>query len=54
MLAGFGYQVEREGASASLCGGGEMMATKIDVPADISSATFLWLPQQLPPILISR
>ncbi len=40
MLQGFGYQVDKEGATASLYGGGRLTATDIDVPADISSATF--------------
>jgi len=40
MLAGFGYEVARDGASASLVGGGKLTATDIDVPADISSAAF--------------
>jgi len=40
MLAGFGYTVERDGARASLVGGGKLIATDIDVPADISSAAF--------------
>ena len=37
MLNGFGYPVERKGATASLSGGGRLVATDIDVPADISS-----------------
>ena len=40
MLSGFGYSVKRQGARASLCGGGQLSATTIDVPADISSAAF--------------
>ena len=40
MLAGFGYDVRREGASACLSGGGELSACALDVPADISSAAF--------------
>jgi len=40
MLSGFGYQVNRQGAVADLTSGGELVATNIDVPADISSATF--------------
>ena len=40
MLAGFGYKVEREGATAKVAPGGKLSATTIDVPADISSATF--------------
>ncbi|MEX0603085.1 MAG: bifunctional prephenate dehydrogenase/3-phosphoshikimate 1-carboxyvinyltransferase [Marinobacter sp.] len=40
MLAGFGYPVKREGATASVVGGGRLTASAIDVPADISSAAF--------------
>jgi len=40
MLNGFGYSVERDGATAKLSGGDSMQAGKIDVPADISSAAF--------------
>ncbi|MEN8180235.1 MAG: 3-phosphoshikimate 1-carboxyvinyltransferase [Pseudomonadota bacterium] len=40
MLEGFGYEVRREGAKACLSGGGSLRACEIDVPADISSATF--------------
>ncbi len=40
MLGAFGYAVERRGSSVSLEGGGTLRATRIDVPADISSAAF--------------
>jgi cyclohexadieny/prephenate dehydrogenase / 3-phosphoshikimate 1-carboxyvinyltransferase len=40
MLAGFGCPVRRKGAVAKLVGGKELTAMAIDVPADISSATF--------------
>ncbi|WP_417596646.1 bifunctional prephenate dehydrogenase/3-phosphoshikimate 1-carboxyvinyltransferase [Oceanospirillum sp.] len=40
MLTGFGYEVNREGATASLQGGGKLVAGNIDVPSDISSAAF--------------
>lgn len=40
MLAGFGYPVKVEGATACVEPGGRLRATTIDVPADISSATF--------------
>ena len=40
MLRGFGYSVNREGDKICLQGGGKLTATRIDVPADISSATF--------------
>ena len=40
MLRGFGYAVQTEGARARVRGGGKLKACDIDVPADISSATF--------------
>jgi len=40
MLQGFGYPVERNGSTACIEGGGKLTAANIDVPADISSATF--------------
>ena len=40
MLAGFGYDVVREGATARLSGGGSLSGCKLEVPADISSAAF--------------
>ncbi|WP_428033128.1 bifunctional prephenate dehydrogenase/3-phosphoshikimate 1-carboxyvinyltransferase [Amphritea sp.] len=40
MLRGFGYSVDVAGNKVSLSGGGSLTATKIDVPADISSSTF--------------
>ncbi|SEH08531.1 3-phosphoshikimate 1-carboxyvinyltransferase [Candidatus Venteria ishoeyi] len=40
MLQGFGYQVQREGSRVCLQGGGRLSGMDIDVPADISSATF--------------
>ncbi|WP_245756600.1 bifunctional prephenate dehydrogenase/3-phosphoshikimate 1-carboxyvinyltransferase [Amphritea atlantica] len=40
MLRGFGYPVDVDGNKVSLAGGGSLKATKIDVPADISSSTF--------------
>jgi len=43
MLNGFGYAVERDGATACIKGGGSLTATTIDVPADISSATFFMI-----------
>lgn len=45
MLEGFGYAIERNGATVTLTGGGALKATDIDVPADISSAAFLWSAQ---------
>ena len=40
MLEGFGYAVRRTGSRVCLSGGGELKACAVDVPADISSATF--------------
>jgi 3-phosphoshikimate 1-carboxyvinyltransferase len=45
MLAGFGYAVERTSlennrATACIEGGGKLVATNVEVPADISSAAF--------------
>ncbi|MBA1443373.1 MAG: 3-phosphoshikimate 1-carboxyvinyltransferase [Gammaproteobacteria bacterium] len=40
MLEGFGYAIRREGARVCLTGGGKLFACNIDVPSDISSATF--------------
>jgi len=40
MLRGFGYEVRTEGNRICLQGGGQLTATDIDVPADISSAAF--------------
>jgi len=40
MLRGFGYEVKTEGATIRVRGGGRLTACDIDVPADISSATF--------------
>ena len=49
MLNGFGYPVTREGATARLSGGGRLQATPIDVPADISSATFFMVAAAITP-----
>ena len=43
MLQGFGYPVEQSGGVISLHGGGELAARHIEVPADLSSATFFLL-----------
>lgn len=40
MLKGFGYPVTQQGATATVAVGGTLTATQIDIPADISSATF--------------
>ncbi|WP_210397658.1 bifunctional prephenate dehydrogenase/3-phosphoshikimate 1-carboxyvinyltransferase [Motiliproteus sediminis] len=49
MLQGFGYPVSRAGASASVVGGGKLSACHIDVPADISSATFFMVAASIAP-----
>ncbi|NNL57566.1 MAG: 3-phosphoshikimate 1-carboxyvinyltransferase [Pseudomonadales bacterium] len=49
MLQGFGYAVERDGASASVVGGGKLRATPIDIPADISSAAFFMVAASITP-----
>ncbi len=43
MLAGFGYPVLRENGWVGVAGGGRLQGGDIDVPADISSATFFML-----------
>ncbi|MCP4288923.1 MAG: 3-phosphoshikimate 1-carboxyvinyltransferase [Gammaproteobacteria bacterium] len=40
MLRGFGYEVRRDDNRISLNGGGELTASDLDIPADISSAAF--------------
>jgi 3-phosphoshikimate 1-carboxyvinyltransferase len=40
MLRGFGYAVEEEGDTVAVEGGGELRATPVEVPGDISSAAF--------------
>ena len=40
MLKGFGYNVDVNGDTVTVESGGELTATNIDVPADISSAAF--------------
>ena len=40
MLKGMGYKVDVQGDTVSVEGGGKLTATNIEVPADISSATF--------------
>ncbi len=49
MLAGFGYHVHRDGATASVTGGGQLQACNIDVPADISSAAFFLVAASIAP-----
>ena len=49
MLRGFGYDVRKEDGVISLCGGGTLSATDIDVPADISSAAFFMVAASIAP-----
>ena len=49
MLSGFGYSVIRDGARAQLQGGGRLTATRIQVPADISSAAFFLVAASIAP-----
>jgi cyclohexadieny/prephenate dehydrogenase / 3-phosphoshikimate 1-carboxyvinyltransferase len=49
MLAGFGYDVHREGDTCWLQGGGTLTAAPIDVPADISSAAFFLVAAAITP-----
>lgn len=49
MLRGFGYDVKREGNTISLTSGGKLTATNIDIPADISSATFFMVAAAIAP-----
>ncbi len=49
MLQGFGYEVRVDGDTACVTGGGELHATRIDVPADISSATFFMVGAAIAP-----
>ena len=49
MLRGFGYPVMRRGNTISLVGGGRLQGVHIDVPADISSATFFMVAASIAP-----
>ncbi|EPC03458.1 cyclohexadienyl dehydrogenase [Litchfieldella anticariensis FP35 = DSM 16096] len=49
MLNGFGYPVERQGDTCWLSGGGKLIAGPIDVPSDISSATFFLVAAAITP-----
>ncbi|TDR56614.1 3-phosphoshikimate 1-carboxyvinyltransferase [Halomonas ventosae] len=49
MLQGFGYEVYREGDTCWLQGGGRLTAAPIDVPSDISSATFFLVAAAITP-----
>ncbi|SDN08460.1 bifunctional prephenate dehydrogenase/3-phosphoshikimate 1-carboxyvinyltransferase [Vreelandella arcis] len=49
MLNGFGYAVSRDGDTCWLQGGGTLTAGPIDVPSDISSATFFLVAAAITP-----
>lgn len=49
MLRGFGYPVEQQGSTVKIRSGGSLTATSIDVPADISSATFFMVAAAISP-----
>lgn len=49
MLRGFGYDVQVDGSTVSLTSGGYLTATSIEVPADISSATFFMVAAAITP-----
>ena len=49
MLRGFGYQVNSNDDTASLNGGGRLTSTRINVPADISSAAFFMVAAAIVP-----
>lgn len=49
MLRGFGYDVKNDDGVISLEGGGNLRATDIDVPADISSAAFFLVAASIAP-----
>ena len=49
MLRAFGYDVETHGARAGLRSGGQLRGTRLDVPADISSAAFFLVGASIAP-----
>lgn len=49
MLRGFGYRVESDKGEIALQGGGRLAACDLEVPADISSATFLLVGASIAP-----
>ncbi|WP_018869439.1 3-phosphoshikimate 1-carboxyvinyltransferase [Thioalkalivibrio sp. ALgr3] len=49
MLEGFGIEVERDGATACVAGGGRLRGGDVDVPADISSAAFFMVGASIAP-----
>lgn len=46
---GFGYPIEQQGATVSITSGGNLKATDIDVPTDISSAAFFMVGAAIAP-----
>lgn len=49
MLQGFGYPLEMDGPTVRIVGGGTLNACHIDIPADISSATFFMVGASIAP-----
>lgn len=49
MLQGFGYPLEMDGPTVRIVGGGLLNACHIDIPADISSATFFMVGASIAP-----
>ncbi|HHJ37860.1 MAG: 3-phosphoshikimate 1-carboxyvinyltransferase [Methylothermaceae bacteria B42] len=49
MLTGFGYEVNRQGNRVCVRGGDKLIATDLDVPADISSAAFFLVGASIAP-----
>lgn len=49
MLEGFGYPVKRDGSTVTVAPGGTLKGAHIDIPADISSATFFMVAAAIAP-----
>ncbi len=49
MLGGMGYPLQQKDSTVTIEGGAELTATRIDVPADISSATFFMVAAAIAP-----
>lgn len=49
MLSGFGYDVDTTNGVIGLDGGGRLVGTSIDIPADVSSAAFLLVGASIAP-----
>ncbi len=49
MLESFAYPVQKTGSSVTIAGGGELIATDIVIPADISSAAFFMVAASITP-----